>query len=113
MHTSKPQNLNHYLRLLFGFMSVTAFLSMWLSNTATTAMMFPIAQAVLQELREGTRNLGVINNGTAFEMDSTPTHTGTEITVEDKQTKESTENGRVDAKIVKYERYFIKYNNSF
>ncbi|XP_053560566.1 solute carrier family 13 member 2 [Bombina bombina] len=36
--------------LLLGFMAVTAFISMWLCNTATTAMMFPIAQAVLQQL---------------------------------------------------------------
>ena len=38
-------------RLLFGFMVTTAFLSMWISNTATAAMMLPIAQAVLQEIK--------------------------------------------------------------
>ena len=33
-------------------MSTTAFLSMWISNTATAAMMLPIAQAVLLEIKE-------------------------------------------------------------
>lgn len=35
-----------------GFMVVTAFLSMWISNTATSAMMLPIANAVLEQLRD-------------------------------------------------------------
>uniref|UniRef100_A0A8C6QL02 Solute carrier family 13 (sodium-dependent citrate transporter), member 5 n=1 Tax=Nannospalax galili TaxID=1026970 RepID=A0A8C6QL02_NANGA len=37
-------------RLMLGFMCVTAFLSMWISNTATTAMMVPIVEAMLQQM---------------------------------------------------------------
>uniref|UniRef100_A0A4W6DNR7 Solute carrier family 13 member 2 n=1 Tax=Lates calcarifer TaxID=8187 RepID=A0A4W6DNR7_LATCA len=38
--------------LMIGFMGTTAFLSMWISNTASTAMMLPIANAVLQQLSD-------------------------------------------------------------
>ena len=33
-------------------MAPTAFCSMWISNTATTAMMIPIIEAVLDEIEE-------------------------------------------------------------
>eukprot|EP00112_Aurelia_sp_Birch-Aquarium-sp1_P007095 Seg1775.1 transcript_id=Seg1775.1/GoldUCD/mRNA.D3Y31 product="Solute carrier family 13 member 3" protein_id=Seg1775.1/GoldUCD/D3Y31 len=41
-------------RLMLGFMVVTAFISMWITNTATTAMMTPIMEAVLKQLDKET-----------------------------------------------------------
>lgn len=41
--------------LLLGFMLNTMFLSMWISNTATTALMLPIVDAVLVQLRHKAR----------------------------------------------------------
>lgn len=38
-------------RLVLGFMLTAAFLSMWISNTATTLMLLPIAIAVIQRLQ--------------------------------------------------------------
>ena len=35
-------------RLLLAFGAITGFISMWVSNTATTAMMFPIGVAILR-----------------------------------------------------------------
>ncbi|XP_052037534.1 Na(+)/dicarboxylate cotransporter 3 isoform X1 [Apodemus sylvaticus] len=47
-------------RLILGMMVTTSFLSMWLSNTASTAMMLPIASAILKSLfgqREARKDL--------------------------------------------------------
>jgi sodium-dependent dicarboxylate transporter 2/3/5 len=38
-------------RIILGFILSTAFISLWLSNTATTMMMFPIALSVIQVLK--------------------------------------------------------------
>lgn len=37
-------------RMVLGFMIATAFLSMWISNTATTVMMLPIGLAIISQL---------------------------------------------------------------
>jgi solute carrier family 13 (sodium-dependent dicarboxylate transporter), member 2/3/5 len=39
-------------RILLGFMLASAFLSMWISNTATAMMMLPIAISIIQELEK-------------------------------------------------------------
>lgn len=38
--------------IVFGFMSATAFLSMWISNTATAIMMLPIALAIISKMED-------------------------------------------------------------
>lgn len=38
--------------LILGFMVATAFLSMWISNTATTVMMLPIGMAIIAQLKD-------------------------------------------------------------
>ena len=45
-------NLNY---IILGFMASTAFLSMWISNTATAVMMLPIGMAIIKQMgqREG------------------------------------------------------------
>ena len=39
-------------RILLGFMAATAFLSMWISNTASSVMMLPIGAAITKPLRD-------------------------------------------------------------
>lgn len=38
--------------IILGFMIATAFLSMWISNTATSVMMLPIGMAIIAQLRD-------------------------------------------------------------
>jgi sodium-dependent dicarboxylate transporter 2/3/5 len=52
-------------KIILGFILATGFLSMWLSNTATTMMMFPIAMSVISVLEKthhhekGIKNIGI------------------------------------------------------
>ncbi len=52
-------------RMILGFMIATAFLSMWISNTATTMMMLPIGLSLMdhtgpgEESSKGEKNFGV------------------------------------------------------
>ena len=39
-------------RLVFGFMAASAILSMWISNTATTLMLLPVALAVIEKAED-------------------------------------------------------------
>jgi len=42
-------------RIILGFMVATAFLSMWISNTATSVMMLPIGMAIIAQLEADPR----------------------------------------------------------
>ncbi len=39
-------------KIILGFMIATAFLSMWISNTATSVMMLPIGLAIIKQLKD-------------------------------------------------------------
>ena len=53
-------------RIVFAVILVTAFLSMWISNTATTLMMTPIAVAVVTGLGKETRTAEATLLGVAY-----------------------------------------------
>ena len=40
------------IKIILGFMVATAFMSMWISNTATAVMMLPIAMAIVAQLKD-------------------------------------------------------------
>lgn len=44
-------------QIILGFMLATAFLSMWISNTATTVMMLPIAMAIVTQLKDNPNTI--------------------------------------------------------
>jgi sodium-dependent dicarboxylate transporter 2/3/5 len=49
-------------KIILGFMVATAFLSMWISNTATSLMMLPIGVAVVTQLTPGAALKEVLPN---------------------------------------------------
>ena len=49
-------------RIIGGFMLATAFLSMWISNTATSVMMFAVGIALINYLSENSSDDGKIRN---------------------------------------------------
>lgn len=62
LHIFAAKIINYYSSsrgmsfILFLFVMITGFLSMWISNTATAALMLPIANALVAELKE--RSIG-------------------------------------------------------
>uniref|UniRef100_A0A671U5T6 Solute carrier family 13 member 3 n=1 Tax=Sparus aurata TaxID=8175 RepID=A0A671U5T6_SPAAU len=79
--------------LILGMMLTSSFLSMWLSNTATTAMMLPIANAILESLFGDLETLkqkckspddpeGDIINGRTDKMEQSDMMTSEEIQLE-------------------------------
>jgi sodium-dependent dicarboxylate transporter 2/3/5 len=53
-------------RILLGFMTATAFLSMWISNTATAMMMIPIVISVVVSLEENLPGPGISRYATGL-----------------------------------------------
>lgn len=43
--------------IILGFMVATAFLSMWITNTATTVMMLPVGMAIVTQLRNNPQTI--------------------------------------------------------
>jgi sodium-dependent dicarboxylate transporter 2/3/5 len=53
-------------RILVGFMATSAFLSMWISNTATTMMMIPIVISIVMSLEESMGGKSIVKYATGL-----------------------------------------------
>ena len=60
MYMLKLVGVSSGKRLVFGFMLATAFLSMWISNTATTLIMLPMALAILKHVDNASLKVALI-----------------------------------------------------
>ena len=45
------------VHIILGFMIATAFLSMWISNTATAVMILPVGMAIISQLRDNSETI--------------------------------------------------------
>lgn len=62
LHKRIALNIIHFIgtnvtSIILGFMIATAFLSMWISNTATAVMMLPIGMAIIAQLRDNPQTI--------------------------------------------------------
>ena len=60
LHKRIALNIINYLgtdinKIILGFMAATAFLSMWISNTATSVMMLPIGIVIIKQLQDNPK----------------------------------------------------------
>jgi sodium-dependent dicarboxylate transporter 2/3/5 len=53
-------------RILLGFIATTAFISMWISNTATTMMMIPIVMSIVASLEESLSGKSITKYATGL-----------------------------------------------
>ncbi|CAG5129842.1 unnamed protein product, partial [Candidula unifasciata] len=81
--------------LLLGMMTATWFLSIWISNIATTAMMLPISEAIMEQLKGGqTRKK---QGGATMELQVLPSANGTQQASDRKDRKASLDKERTEA----------------
>ncbi|MEZ4802804.1 MAG: SLC13 family permease [Gelidibacter sp.] len=62
LHRRIALNIIHFIgsdikKIILGFMVATAFLSMWISNTATSVMMLPIGIAIITQLKDNPKTI--------------------------------------------------------